>query len=228
MTAPLAPLPSERWHVGRWTMPAAVPGEPGTIGVVLTHDELLLDVIVLARHRGWRIDDAADVAALMDAEILVESTPVGTAVVKDDQVAAVLRRTADRAFQWLAARAPDGYVFALRDGLYLDPASDLDGAVVAPEAALAAAHERGIPLPRDVERMATAHVTPSADSWVALDLPFVAAGPFDAPEDAAAVIERARDDLATALRRGGAADLADTRPRWIPVPVEMRADRGDQ
>ena len=209
-------------------MPAAVPGEPGTIGVVLTHDELLLDVIVLARHRGWRVDDAADVAALMDAEILVESTPVGTAVVKDDQVAAVLRRTADRAFQWLAARAPDGYVFALRDGLYLDPASDLDGAVVAPEAALAAAHERGIPLPRDVERMATAHVTPSADSWVALDLPFVAAGPFDAPEDAAAVIERARDDLATALRRGGAADLADTRPRWIPVPVEMRADRGDQ
>lgn len=136
----------------------------------------------------------------------------------DPYLTAVLHRAANSAFAWLTENAPTRYQFILRDGLYLDPMRDLEGAVIAPEAVIDAAHERRISIPSDAERLAVAHVAISQGKWIALDLPFVTAGPFATLAEAVAAVNRARGRILEALRSAGAEDLAATHTRWPPVP----------
>lgn len=161
----LRPGPFDRWHVGPWSMPAADPGAPGTTGAVLTHDELLLDVVSLARTHGWREPESADATALARVEAILEATPVGGGTVTDPQLAAVLQRAADDAFRWLAEQAPAGYRLDLDNGLRLAPITDLTAAVVPVEAVVSAARDRGIDIPAGVAQLAVAHVEHTPEGW---------------------------------------------------------------
>lgn len=231
MTGPLVPLPSERWHVGPWTEPAASPGEPGIVGRVITHDALLFDVITLARQRGWLDETPAETVALQDVEAIIESSLVGEGAVTDPAIAAVLQQVAAPALAWLDEHAPAGYRFELRNGLRLVPRDDLDAAVVAPEAVIDAARSRGLaigisaenehlqPSRGGVEHLARGQVARNAEGWIVRVLPFIIAGPFDTSAEAVDAVERARDQLAAALRGAGAEDLASTRDRWVPVHI---------
>ena len=205
-------------------MPAANSGERGTVGAVLTRHELLFDLITLARQRGWNGETPTESSTLEHVELVMESSQVGTGVIADVDTAAVLQRVADRAFRWLDTHSPAGYRFALRDGLYLDPIRDLNIDVLAPETVIEVARQRQVLVPQDVEQLATAHVRPSIGGWVALHHPRIVAGPLDTSAEAVVIIERARDELAGTLRVGGSADLAATRARWAPVPVEGKVD----
>lgn len=205
-------------------MPAAHAGECGTVGVVLTHHELLFDIITLARQRGWNGDTPTESSTSEYVELVLESSQMGTGVIADVGIAAVLRSVADRAFRWLDKHSPAGYRFALRDGLYLDPIRDLNAEVLAPEAVIEVARQRQVLVPQDVEQLATAHVRVSIGGWVALHHPRVVAGPLDTSAEAVAIVESARNELAGTLRVGGSADLAATRARWAPVPIETKVD----
>lgn len=227
---PLTPLPRDRWHVGRWTEPAAPPGEPGVIGRVITHHELLFDVVTFARQRGWLGTTHAEASILQEVELVVESSLVGAGVVTDPAVVEVLRDVALRALAWLNDNCPVGYRFELGNDLRLVPINDLDADIVALEAVINAAHDRGIavapagspeipPSRAGIDQLARGHVGKGSDGWVVRVMPFVVAGPFGTETEAVSAVERARDELAWALRTAGADDLARTRDRWAPVPV---------
>ncbi|MGH3566301.1 MAG: hypothetical protein ACRDRH_09760 [Pseudonocardia sp.] len=200
------------------------------MGRVITHDELLFDVVTIARQRGWGGETPAETSALQEVETVVESSRVGEGVVTNPDAAAVLRHVAHRALIWLDERAPTGYRFELRNALRLVPLDDLDAAAVAPEAVINAALGRGIPLaaPEEavpphrggVEQLVRGHVARSADGWVVRLMPFVIAGPFTSSTEAVDTVDSARDELAATLRAAGAEDLASTRDRWVPVHVE--------
>ncbi|MGW4719740.1 hypothetical protein [Nocardia sp. NPDC004260] len=221
------PVPLSRWHVGRWTMPAAQRGRPGQVGRVLTRDEMLLDVIHIARKHRWggQAETPAETRALMRAEVVYmpESRPVGTCTVPEPELVEVLETVGQRALNWLNDSSPPGYRFTMDDGLRLDPVMDLDSEHVAPEAVIATARSRGIEIPSKIEQIAVAHVVgpPHGKNWLAVyDVAFVAAGPFETEAAGTAAVRAGRNLLSKHLRSRGADDLADTSPRWIEVPVD--------
>lgn len=218
-----APAPFDMWHIGPWSLPAAAPGAPGVTGTVLTHHELMFDVVSLARRYGWREPDPTNAASLARVEAILEATPVGHGQVLDSQLAAVLDRVADSAYRWLAGQAPPGYRFDLINGLQLTPVNDLTAAVVPVEAVISTARGRGIAIPLDVEQLATAHINDAPDGWTAIHLPFRVAESFTTADDAIAAVERARAELLRLLDQANADDLIASRSRWAPVPVSGTA-----
>jgi hypothetical protein len=132
-----------------------------------------------------------------------------------------LAAAARKAFDWLAALAPAGYQFELTDAVYLRPVDDLDASVVAVEAVLAAAAARGIPVPAAQARLAACHVRRGSDSsWYAGDAACRSTATRPSAEEAVAMVADVRAELVDTLCAAGAADLADTAPRWAPVPVD--------
>ena len=220
------PLP--RWHVGPWTMPATLPGEPLKPGRRRTPDELNFDVLGLARILGRRLTGTQELQVrLWQNELRPTHTrQCGVHTLAEPANAARLAEAAQEAFEWLAARAPAGYEFVLTDALSLRPIGDLDAAVVAVEAVIAAAAGDGLRLPPAAVRLAVCHVRRGPDDqWCCGDAACVWSGPHLTADDALAAVTAARADLAAALREAGDGELAGTAPRWAPVPVEDQPGR---
>jgi hypothetical protein len=220
------PLP--RWHVGPWAMPGTRPGEPRQPGRRRTPDELNFDVLGLARILGRRLTGAQELQVrLWQNELRPTHTrQCGVHTLADPDNAARLAEGARSAADWLAARAPAGYEFELTDALHLRPVDDWAGPVVAVEAVLTAAAGRGVELPVATARLATGHVRTAADgSWYVGDAACRWSGPHPSADAATAIVTAARADLVDALRAAGLDELADTAPRWAPVPVEDQAGR---
>jgi hypothetical protein len=212
-----------RWHVGPWTMRATLPGEPTQPGRRRTPDELNFDVLGLARILGRRLSGADELQVrLWQNELRPTHTRLfGVHTLADPDNAARLAAAARKAFDWLAALAPAGYQFELTDAVYLRPVDDLDASVVAVEAVLAAAAARGIPVPAAQARLAACHVRRGSDSsWYAGDAACRSTATRPSAEEAVAMVADVRAELVDTLCAAGAADLADTAPRWAPVPVD--------
>jgi hypothetical protein len=207
-----------RWHVGPWTTRGTVPGEPFEPGRQRTPDELNFDVVGLARILGRRLSGREELQVrLWQNELRPTHTRMcGVHTLAD---AELLRETAQEALQWLASRAPAGYEFVLTDAVELRPLLDLNAAVVAVDAVIQLAHERGATL--SAARLAASHVRRSAaGDWYAGDATCNWSGPHDTAPEAVAVVQAARDELLDQLRAAGQDDLAATAPRWPSVPVE--------
>ena len=203
-----------RWHVGPWTTRGTRPGEPFEPGRKRTPDELYFDVVGLARILGRRLSGREELQVRLWQN---ELRPTHTRLCGVHTLAEpdLLRETAQEALAWLAERAPAGYEFVLTDAVELRPILDLSADVVAVDAVIALATERGTALP--AARLAAAHVRPG---WYAGDAVCNWSGPHPSAEDAVTVVQAARDELANELRAAGHDDLAATAPRWPAVPVE--------
>ncbi|GAA1545165.1 hypothetical protein [Kribbella lupini] len=214
----------ERWHVGPWTTSGTAVGAPLEPGQRRTPDELNFDVVGLARILGRRLDGRAELQVrLWQNELRPTHTRlVGVHTLADPANAELLRQTALEAFAWLSTLAPDGYEFVLTDAVRLQPKLDLTAEVVAVDAVIQLAADRGDTYPAD--RLAASHVrqSPTGD-WSAGDAVCNWSGPYPTADEAVAAVRAARVELADQLRAGGHADLADTEPRWNPVPVEQSA-----
>jgi hypothetical protein len=213
-----------RWHVGPWTTRGTLPGEPFEPGRKRTPDELNFDVVGLARILGRRLSGREELQVrLWQNELRPTHTRMcGVHTLADRSNAALLRDTAQEALRWLASRAPAGYEFVLTDAVELRPLLDLNAEVVAVDAVIQVAHERGATL--SAARIAASHVRRSAaGDWYAADAACNWSGPHDTADDAAAVVQAAREELAEQLRVTGHEDLAATAPRWPAVPIEPPA-----
>ncbi len=207
-----------RWHVGRWTTRGTLPGEPFEPGRKRTPDELNFDVVGLARILGRRLSGRDELQVrLWQNELRPTHTRMcGVHTLANPEL---LRQTAQEALRWLAERAPAGYEFVLTDAVELRPLLDLDAEVVAVDAVIQLAHERGATL--SAARLAASHVRRSAaGGWYAGDATCNWSGPHDTADDAAAVVQTAREELAEQLHAAGHEDLAATSPRWTAVPIE--------
>jgi hypothetical protein len=210
-----------RWHVGPWTTHGTLPGEPFEPGRKRTPDELNFDVVGLARILGRRLSGREELQVrLWQNELRPTHTRMcGVHALADPEL---LRQTAQEALRWLTERAPAGYEFVLTDAVELRPLLDLDAEVVAVDAVIQLAHERGTTL--SAARLAASHVRRSAaGDWYAGDAACNWSGPHDTEDDAVAVVQAAREELAQQLRAAGHEDLAATSPRWPAVPVEPPA-----
>lgn len=213
-----APGPLERWHVGPWTSRRTLPGEPPQPGVRRTADELDFDIIGLSRILGRKlsVQEGLLVRRWQGELRPTDPRPCGVYSVADPEGARLLRETAGLSFDWIAARAPQGYEFVLTDAVYLQPLADLAAAVVAVEAVIAAAASRGTTLP--AARLAAAQVRQdSAGTWVAGDAVCVWSGPYPTAAEAAEAVMAARVELVDQLHRARYDDLAATAPRWASV-----------
>jgi len=207
-----------RWHVGPWTTRGTVPGAPFEAGVKRTPDELNFDVVGLSRILGRRqtLPEEMLVRRCQAALRPTDPRPCGVQTLDDPELAQDLAETAERAFAWIADRAPAGYEFLLTDAVELQPILDLDGPVVAVETVV---HLADTPLP--AARLAASHVRRSTSGdWYAGDAVCNWSGPHNTSDAAVAAVQVAREELAEQLRSAGRADLADTAARWPPVPVE--------
>jgi hypothetical protein len=210
-----------RWHVGPWTTRGTLPGEPFEPGRKRTPDELNFDVVGLARILGRRLSGREELQVrLWQNELRPTHTRMcGVHTLADPSL---LRDSARDALQWLAERAPAGYEFVLTDAVELRPLLDLNGSVVAVDAVIHLAAERGTTL--SAARLAASHVRRSAaGDWYAGDATCNWSGPHDTADDATAVVQTAREELTGQLRAAGHHDLAATAPRWPAVPVEPPA-----
>jgi hypothetical protein len=212
----------ERWHVGPWTTSGTAVGAPLEPGRRRTPDELNFDVVGLARILGRRLDGRAELQVrLWQNELRPTHTRlVGVHTLADPANSELLRQTAAEAFTWLSSLAPDGYEFILTDAVRLQPKLDLTAEVVAVDAVIHLAADRGDTYPAD--RLAASHVrqSPTGD-WYAGNAICNWSGPYATADEALATIRAARGELADQLRAGGHNDLADTEPRWAPVPIEQ-------
>jgi hypothetical protein len=213
------PRPLQRWHVGPWTSRRTPPGEPPQPGVRRTPDELDFDIIGLSRILGRKLSPPEELQVRRwQGELRpTDPRPCGIHLVTDPASARLLRETARQAFEWIADRAPAGYRFVLTDAVHLQPVPDLAGAVVAVEAVVEAALDRGTTLA--AARLAAAQVhEDSTGGWVAGDAVCIWSGPGGRPRRRR-TDHAARAELADQLRRAGHDDLAATAPRWTPVSV---------
>jgi hypothetical protein len=211
----------ERWHVGPWTTRGTAPGEPFEPGRKRTPDELNFDVVGLARILGRRLSGREELQVrLWQNELRPTHTRLcGVHSLADPDNSQLLEQTAREAFDWLAARAPEGYEFVLTDAVYLRPLTDLSAEVVTVDAVIQLAAERGDALPAD--RLAASHVRRSAaGEWFAGDAVCNWSGPYPTAEQAADAIRAARVELANQLTQAGHPDLAATATRWPDVPAE--------
>jgi hypothetical protein len=212
----------ERWHVGPWTTSGTAAGAPLEPGRRRTPDELNFDVVGLARILGRRLDGRAELQVrLWQNELRPTHTRlVGVHTLADPENSELLRQSAEEAFAWLSALAPAGYEFVLTDAVRLQPKLDLTAEVVAVDAVVQLAADRGDAFPAD--RLATSHVRRSSTGdWYAGDAVCNWSGPYPTADEAVAAVRAARVELADQLRAGGHEDLADTEPRWAPVQVEQ-------
>jgi hypothetical protein len=207
-----------RWHVGPWTTRGTRPGSPFEPGLKRTPDELNFDIVGLSRILGRRqtLPEEMLVRRCQAALRPTDPRPCGVQTLTDPDLARDLAETAERAFAWIADRAPSGYEFTLTDAVELRPLLDLDAPVVAIEAVIDRA---AVPLP--AARLAASHVRRSTSGhWYAGDAVCNWSGPHDTAADATAAVHAAREALVTQLRAAGREDLATTAPRWPTVPVE--------
>jgi hypothetical protein len=207
-----------RWHVGPWTTRGTRPGEPFEPGCKRTPDELYFDVVGLARILGRRLSGREELQVrLWQNELRPTHTRLcGVHTLAEPEL---LHETAQEALAWLAERAPAGYEFVLTDAVELQPILDVDAQVVAVDAIIQLAAERGTAL--KAARLAASHVRRStAGDWYSGDATCNWSGPHPGFEDAVAVVQAARDELVDELRAAGHDDLAATAPRWPAVPVE--------
>lgn len=161
----------DRWHVGPWTTRGTLLGEPLRPGRRRTPDELNFDVVGLARILGRGLTPREELLVrLWQNELRPTHTrQCGVHTLADPDNAALLAETAREAFEWLAARAPEGYRFVFTDAVYLEPED-----VELPQTGLAAGHVRHCP-----------------DGWVAGDAVCRWAGPFETEAEAVAAVESA-------------------------------------
>ncbi|MFF0344028.1 hypothetical protein [Kribbella sp. NPDC004875] len=207
-----------RWHVGPWTTRGTRPGEEFAPGRKRTPDELNFDIVGLSRIAGRRQSLPEEMLMRRCQAALRPTDPRLCGVqTLDPELAAELGETADRAFDWLTARAPAGYHFVRTDAVELVPALDLDADVVAVETVLELA---GPKMPAG--RLAAAHVRRSAaGDWYAGDAVCNWSGPHADADAAVAAVHQARAELIEQLRTAGRQDLAATADRWPVVPVEI-------
>jgi hypothetical protein len=203
-------------------MRATAPGEPHRPGVRRTPDEANFDVVGLARILGKHQSGGEELQVrLWQNELRPTHTRVsGRHTLSDPANSAALAAKAQESFAWLATRAPAGYRFTRTDAVYLQPLTDLTAPVVPLEHVLKVARTRTTSLPDPEADLAAAHARRSGDAWVAAAGALVLAGPFPTAAAAVAAITAARAELARALRDAGHTDLADTAPRWPPVPTD--------
>ncbi|MEV0798684.1 hypothetical protein AB0I34_13380 [Kribbella sp. NPDC050281] len=207
-----------RWHVGPWTTRGTRPGSPFEPGLKRTPDELNFDIVGLSRILGRRqtLPEEMLVRRCQAALRPTDPRPCGIQTLTDPDLARDLAETAERAFTWIADRAPSGYEFALTDAVELRPLLDLDAPVVAIEAVI---HLANADLP--AARLAASHVRRSTSGhWYAGDAVCNWSGPHDTADAAITAVQAAREDLVAQLRPAGREDLATTASRWPPVPVE--------
>jgi hypothetical protein len=210
----------ERWHVGPWTTRGTLPGEPLQPGLRRTPDELNFDVVGLARILGRRLSGRGELQVrLWQNELRPTHTRrCGVHTLADPDNSRLLAETARAAFEWLAARAPAGYEFVLTDAVYLRPLTDLSAETITVDVVIQLAAERGDALPAD--RLAASHVRRSSTGdWYAGDAVCNWSGPYPTENEAVDAVRAARVELAHQLREAGHHDLADTAPRWSPVPI---------
>jgi hypothetical protein len=206
-----------RWHVGPWTTRGTRPGEPFEPGRKRTPDELNFDVVGLARILGRRLSGREELQVrLWQNELRPTHTRLcGVHTLAEPEL---LRETAQEALAWLAERAPAGYEFVLTDAVELQPILNVDAEVVAVDAVIHLAAERGTAL--KAARLAASHVR---SGWYAGDAACNWSGPHETAGEAVAVVQAARDELVDELRAAGHDDLAATAPRWPEIPVEPSA-----
>jgi hypothetical protein len=211
----------ERWHVGPWTTYGTAEGAPYEPGSRRTPDELNFDVVGLSRILGRRQTTAEEMLMRRCQGELrpTDPRPCGVQTIADPELAGQLAELADVAFEWIAEQAPEGYEFVRTDAVHLRPLSDLTAEVVAVDAVVQAAAERGDALPAD--RLAASHVRRSrGGQWFAGDAVCNWSGPYPTAEQAADAVRAARVELANQLTEAGHADLAATATRWPEVPIE--------
>ncbi|MEI8412447.1 MULTISPECIES: hypothetical protein [unclassified Kribbella] len=207
-----------RWHVGAWTTRGSLPGEPLEPGRKRTPDELYFDVVGLARILGRRLSGREELQVrLWQNELRPTHTRLcGVHTLADPDNAQLLRETALQALAWLSERAPAGYEFVLTDAVELRPLLDLNADVVAVDAVIQLA-DTDLP----AAQLAASHVRRSTTGdWYAGDATCNWSGPHNTADAAAAAVQAARADLITQLRAANRNDLANTAPRWPPIPIE--------
>ncbi|NEA33783.1 hypothetical protein [Streptomyces sp. SID13031] len=209
----------ERWHVGPWTTRGTVEGEPFEPGLKRTPDELNFDIVGLSRILGRQQSTAEEMLMRRCQGELRPTDPrlCGVETIPDEDIARQLTALAGEAFDWIAQQAPEGYEFVRTDAIHLRPLTDLSAEVVAVDAVIQLATERGDALPAD--RLAAAHVRPSQDAWYAGDAVSNWSGPYPTAEQAADAVRAARVELTTQLTEAGHPDLAATATRWPEVPI---------
>lgn len=144
----------------------------------------------------------------------------GVQTIEDAEVARQLAELADAAFGWIAEQAPEGYEFVRTDAVELRPVMDLAAEVVAVEAVVQAAVERGDALPAD--RLAASQVRRSrTGDWYAGDAVCNWSGPYPTAEQAADAVRAARVELVNQLAEAGHDDLAATATRWPEVVTQQ-------
>jgi hypothetical protein len=207
----------ERWHVGPWTTRGTVAGEPFEPGHKRTPDELNFDVVGLSRILGRRQTTAEEMLMRRCQGELRPTDPrlCGVQTIPDADIAQQLTDLANEAFEWIAEQAPEGYEFVRTDAVELRPLTDLTAEVIAVDAVVQLAAERGDALPAD--RLAVSHVRRSQDAWYAGDAVCNWSGPYPTAEQAADAVRAARVELATQLAEAGHDDLAATATRWPEV-----------
>ncbi|WP_328991708.1 hypothetical protein OG394_35930 [Kribbella sp. NBC_01245] len=111
-----------RWHVGPWTARGTAPGEPLQPGRRRTPDELNFDIVGLARILGRRLSGPEELQVrLWQNELRPTHTRLcGVHTLADPANAELLAATAEKAFEWLQAQAPEGYRFVRTDAVYLE------------------------------------------------------------------------------------------------------------
>ncbi|GAA3568033.1 hypothetical protein [Kribbella ginsengisoli] len=212
----------ERWHVGPWTARGSVLGEPFEAGVKRTPDELNFDVVGLSRILGRRQATAEEMLMRRCQGLLRPTDPrvCGVQTIEDAEVARQLAELAEVAFGWIAEQAPEGYEFVRTDAVELRPVMDLAAEVVAVEAVVQAAVERGDALPAD--RLAASQVRRSrTGDWYAGDAVCNWSGPYPTAEQAADAVRAARVELVNQLAEAGHDDLAATATRWPEVVTQQ-------
>jgi hypothetical protein len=211
----------ERWHVGPWTARGTLAGEAFEPGRKRTPDELNFDVVGLSRILGRRQSTAEEMLMRRCQGELRPTDPrlVGVQTIPDAETAQKLSELADEAFEWIAHQAPVGYEFVRTDAVELRPLTDLTAEVVAVDAVVQIAAERGDALPAD--RLAASHVRRSQDAWYAGDAVSNWSGPYPTAEQAADAVRAARVELANQLAEAGHDDLAATATRWPEVLTQQ-------
>lgn len=210
----------ERWHVGPWTTRGTVAGEPFEPGWKRTPDELNFDIVGLSRLLGRRQSTEEEMLMRRCQGELRPTDPrlCGVQTIADADIARQLNELAGAAFEWIALQAPEGYEFVRTDAVHLRPLTDLTAEVVAVDAVVQLAAERGDALPAD--RLAASHVRRSSQGdWYAGDAVCNWSGPYPTAEQAADAVRAARVSLASQLAEAGHDDLAATAERWPEVPV---------
>jgi hypothetical protein len=127
---------------------------------------------------------------------------------------------ADETFAWIAGQAPVGYEFVRSDAVELRPLVDLAAEVVAVDAVVQVAGERGDGDALPAGRLAASQVRRSrAGDWYAGDAVCNWSGPYPTAEQAADAVRAARVELVSQLVEAGHDDLAATATRWPEVTV---------